>query len=169
MDITSLFDISKQIADLYRENLLKDGMLETGKLYNFTWNVEFNGEIFQLQFNLPKEWYFVEHGRNPSQKMPPVDSIEQWIRIKKIVPRAKNGKVPSTRSLAFAISKKIQKKGFYDPNHQGKNTLQRTLQDSSDYIKELANKISSLLSKEVSKDLVSIFDGMENFTPANGQ
>lgn len=163
IDITSLYDISKKIVEIYKENLRKDNMLTTGALYNFTWNVEYNGEIFQLQLNLPKEWYFVEHGRKPSAKMPPVSAIENWIKVRRLVPRAKNGKVPSTRGFAFAIAKKIQKEGFYSPNHTGKHTLERSLKEAEPYIEELCSTITNILNREVNQDLVTIFDGLKTF------
>lgn len=163
LDYTSLFDISQKIVELYRQNLLQSGMRREGALYNFKWNVNFNGETFELIFNLPKEWYFVEYGRNPSSKMPPVNAIMKWIELKRLVPQAKNGKVPSTRSLAFAIAKKIQKEGFYSPNHHGLKPLQRSLQEGTDIVQELCTEISRLLMREVNEDVVKVFDGLKSF------
>lgn len=162
-DFTSIFDISQKIVDLYKENLLHAGMETRGQLYNFKWNVDFNGQIYQLIFKLPPEWQWVEYGRRPSAKMPPVDAIMNWITVKKLVPRARNGKVPTTKSLAFAIAKKIQKEGFYSPGHHGKFPLQKSLQEGTPYIQELANEISKLLMKEVKEDVIKIFDGLKTF------
>lgn len=162
-DLTSLFDISKQIVDIIKQNYSYD-VGPDSKLTNFTWNIEWQNEIYQLQLHLPKEWYWVEHGRNPSQKMPPVSAIEQWITAKRLVPHANSkGKVPSTRGLAFAIAKKIQKEGFYSPNHQGKHTLEDSLYEAGPLIDSLCITISDMLNKEVAADLTSIFDGLNSF------
>lgn len=163
MDVTSLFDISKQIVEKYKQNLLQAGMSQNGALYNFTWTVDFNGELFQLKFNLPKEWYFVEHGRNPSAKMPPVNAIMQWVEAKRLMPRGKNGKVPTTKQIAFAIAKKIQKEGFYSPNHQGKHPLQKTMQQSDKYIEELCAAMTAILNKEVQAEIGDLFTGLDCF------
>ena len=166
MDVTSLFEISRQIVEIVKKNYVQDGMLPTGRLANFEWNVDFNGELFQLQFYLPKEWKWVELGRRPSVKMPPVSAIEQWITARKIVPQAKNGKIPTTRGLAFAIAKKIQKEGFYSPNHQGKHTLERSFNEADSLINELCAAITGILNKEVEGELITIFDGLESFKKA---
>ena len=164
IDVTSLYDISKQIVDIVKGNYIKDGMLPQGKLANFSWNVDFNGTLFQLQFMMPPEWKWVEIGRKPSAKMPPVDAIEQWIRVRRLVPRAKNGKTPTTRGLAFAIAKKIQREGFYSPGHQGKHTIERSMEEAQPYIMELCNKMTEMMNKEVTGDLIQIFDGLSSFT-----
>lgn len=163
-DFTSIFDISQKIVDLYKENLLQAGMEARGQLYNFKWNVDFNGQIYQLVLNLPPEWYWVEHGRRPSAKMPPVDAIMNWITVKRLVPKARNGKVPTTRGLAFAIAKKIQREGFYSPGHHGKFPLQKSLQEATPYVQELADEISKLLNKPITEDLIHIADGLKYIT-----
>lgn len=162
-DLTSIFDISKQIAESVQDAYMQEYGPDS-RLSNFTWNVDWDGNIYRLKFNLPKEWYWVEHGRMPSAKMPPVDAIVKWIQVQKLVPQSKNGKVPSTKSMAFAIAKKIQKEGFYSPGHQGKHILSKTLfNDNRSLVKELCNAIASVLNKEVNSDLVHLFDDMKNF------
>lgn len=47
--------------------------------------------------------YFVEYGRKPNRRPPPVEPILRWIILKGI---------GSDRGLAFAIAKSIGKKGF---------------------------------------------------------
>lgn len=110
MDVTSLFEISRQIVEIVKKNYVQDGMLPTGRLVNFEWNVDFNGELFQLQFYLPKEWKWVELGRRPSDKMPPVSAIEQWITVRKIVPQAKNGRYLQQEALHLQLQRKYRKR-----------------------------------------------------------
>jgi hypothetical protein len=61
--------------------------------------------------------YYQKNGRRPARSsslktkqltLPPVDAIEQWIKDKGIVP---DDPETSTRSLAFAIARKIANKG----------------------------------------------------------
>lgn len=169
IDITSLFDVSKQIADLIRQNYLKEGMMQQGKLANFTWTVAFENSIYQLQLMLPPEWYWVEFGRRPSQKMPPVDKIEEWVKTHlgttRLVPRGVNGKnvTRNTKQIAFAIAKKIKREGFYSPGHQGKHVIEKSLQEADPLITQLCNLITNKMNSTVRSDIVTVFEGLDNF------
>jgi len=52
-----------------------------------------------------------------TNKMPPVDTLAQWVKAKGMKGRDAKGKFISHRSLAFAIAKKIQKKGIKATSH----------------------------------------------------
>jgi len=59
----------------------------------------------------------IEFGRKPNSKMPPVKAIEQWIRIKPLKLRNRQGEfIKSTesaiKSAAYAIAKSIGEKGI---------------------------------------------------------
>jgi hypothetical protein len=59
----------------------------------------------------------IEYGRKAGAKMPPIKAIEQWIRIKPLKLRNKQGEfIKSTesaiKSAAFAIAKSIGKNGI---------------------------------------------------------
>ena len=171
LNITPLFDISKQIVDLYRENLSNAGIENHSNdgLYNFRWTVDFDGTLFQLKFILPPQWWWVEHGRNKTMnhtkngKSAVVEGILKWLEWKKLVPYPRNGKVPNNKQLAFAIAKKIHKEGFYSPNHQGKHPLEKTLRNSEQYIHELCAEMSKLLGREINQDMAQLFDNLKNF------
>ena len=100
----------KRAADKYRKILETDGIKATGGMQEFTTEFELNDEKFVLYFNMPEYWKYVEYGRRPG-KFPPINAIENWIKIKGIVPRAIKGKVPSTKTLAFLIARSIAKHG----------------------------------------------------------
>ncbi len=70
-----------------------------------------------LQFRSAKQGYWVEFGRKPSAKMPPLEPFKKWLNFKQINPRNAKGQfVPRTEarmnSLAFVIARKVQKKGY---------------------------------------------------------
>ena len=69
----------KEIVEIIRNNYLKEGMEPTGKLANFTWNFSYDNNLFQLQLMLPPEWKWVELGRRPSAKMPPVNAYDKSV------------------------------------------------------------------------------------------
>jgi hypothetical protein len=89
-----------------------------------------------ISFDLDAYWKYVEYGTKPH--FPPIRAIEDWIRIKKIIPNSRNGKIPNTKQLAFAIAKSISKKGT-----KGKNLLTKTLKsgEMGDVIKNLKSEL----------------------------
>ena len=56
-----------------------------GELMQFTWVTEYNGNLFELYFNLPDYFPFSENGRRPG-KFPPPNAILKWVQFKRLVP-----------------------------------------------------------------------------------
>jgi hypothetical protein len=96
----------------------------------------------------------IEFGRRPGARMPPVKPIEDWIRIKRLKLRNRQGEfIKSTesniKSAAFAIAKSIGKNGI-----EGINYYSEAIDDTWDeykdklmdgYIKSIENRL--LLNK----------------------
>lgn len=147
-DTTEIRDICQQIADVYKQKMDQAGYDKQGELYNFTWYTELNGSLFQLYFKLPDYFIFSENGRKPG-KFPPPDAILKWIQYKRLVPRAINGKVPSTKQLVYVISRKIATKGT-----EGKHLLQQTIIDTyNNLVDQLVDAIANELEKEIEQDI----------------
>lgn len=106
--ITNIVD---RMLDLYKNKLVDNNINASNTLHdNASTVIEVNGLTLSVSFNLEDYWKYVEYGRRPG-KRPPIDAIEQWIKVKPIVPDPINGKIPSTRQLAFLISRKIGMEG----------------------------------------------------------
>ena len=160
MNLTTLYDVAKDIADKYRSNLVQEGMKTTGRLYNFTYNISYNGRIFQLLFFLPPEWKYIEYGTRPHiimfpNKMPNVGAILSWMQIKQVV--------PTTLGHAIAISKKLQRDGLNHPGTKALHPLQKALM-SDDFVGRIAEAITIALNKEITKDMIEVFDGLDTIT-----
>jgi len=123
-----------------------------GELMKFTWVTEYNGNLFELYFNLPDYFLFSENGRRPG-KFPPPDAILKWIQFKRIVPRpGRNGKVPSTQQLVYLISRKIALQGT-----EGKHLLQQTIDETYDnLVDRLVEAIADKIENELEKDIEEI-------------
>ena len=163
IDITSLFDVSKQITDLIRQNYLKENMPSQGKLVNFTWTVEYENNLYQLQLKLPPEWYWVEFGRRPGPVgRKGLENIMRWMEVKGMIQRGSYNKIPSK---VWAVAKKIEKKGFYGRNgeHQGKHIIEKSLKEADPLISQLCNMITEKLNSKVRQDVVTVFEGLNNF------
>ena len=149
--IKEIRDICTQICDIYRNKMDQAGYDKNGELYNFKEIVEYKNNLFEIAFDLPQYFHFAENGRRPG-KMPPVNKILQWIEFKHLVPRSNNGRVPTTRQLAFAISKHIAKYGT-----QGKHLLQQTIDSTYDtLVDRLVEAIADKIENELEKDIEEI-------------
>lgn len=73
---------------------------------------------FAVELSLPAYWYNVEYGRKPcppSKGWIPVDALIKRIKVKPVIPRPdSNGRIPTTRQLAFLINRAIN-----DPDRRG--------------------------------------------------
>lgn len=135
----------KKLADLYRYYLDTNGHNASGKLSNFTYDIEFDEKSFRVYFNLESYWKWIEYGRKPG-KQPPIDPIYDWIRIKPIIPKSKNGKIPTSKQLAFAISKSIGDKGT-----SAKKPLKLAL--SSPEATNIIQQIKSTIIEEINNEI----------------
>lgn len=148
---TEIRNICEQIAQVYRDKMSNAGYDPKGELMKFTWVTEYNGNLFELYFNLPDYWQYAENGRRPG-KFPPPDAILKWIQFKQLIPKAYNGKVPSTNQLVYLISRKIAEKGT-----QGKHLLQQTIDETYDtLVDKLVEAITNQLEKELEKDIENV-------------
>ena len=134
-------DLVYSIADIYKQNL--ESSKATGNLQNFQTYITLNDTTFSVVFELEDYWKYVEYGRGPG-KMPPIEAIESWVRVKPIVPDSRTGKVPNTKQLAYLIARKIGREGT-----PAQRPLERTLY--SDEVETLISAIKQEISNQVYK------------------
>lgn len=150
-ETTEIRNICEQIAQVYRDKMSNAGYDPNGELMKFTWVTEYNGNLFQLYFNLPDYWQYAEYGRRPG-KFPPPNEILKWIQFKRIVPSSHSGKIPTTSQLVYLISRKIALKGT-----QGKHLLQQTVDATYDtLVDRLVEVIADNIENELEKDIKEI-------------
>lgn len=148
VEVKEIRDICEQIAQVYRDKMSNAGYDPNGELMKFTWVTEYNGNLFELYFNLPDYFPFAENGRSPG-KFPPPDAILKWIQFKKLVPDSRNGKVPSTKQLVYMISRKIALHGT-----EGKHLLQQTIDETYDtLVDQLVGVITEQFEKEIQNEI----------------
>ena len=108
---------------------------------------------YQVIFDLADYWYYVENGRRPG-KRPPISVIEQWISDKGIKPHPQaNGKIPSMKQLAFAISTKIAREGTQYYQMGGTQVLHEAVNEQSPVLDAIVERIGVLLDKEITSAL----------------
>lgn len=114
-----LEEYGRAVAEQYKANLKRDGRPASHALEkSIKTRVMTEGQDFVVKMDLEEYWKYIEYGTagwftgNPSRKFPPVDALMKWIEIKPVIPRPDaKGRIPSPRSLAFLIGRKIQQFG----------------------------------------------------------
>jgi len=120
--LTHLTEILQELADNVRQGyvdkLVKNGRPTTENTLasTVTAEVEVNGTNYLAVLNLQEYWKYVEEGTKPH--WPPPSAILHWVEVKPVIPHPdEKGRIPSPKSLAFLISRKISKfgtKGTHD-------------------------------------------------------
>lgn len=108
MNLTSINQIASNFLAVYKQELQKNKA--TGTLANTaSYMTKFDGKYLTISLNLQYYWKYVEDGTKPH--FPPIEDILQWIKVKPVLPRKNNGKLPTQKQLAYLISRKISKVG----------------------------------------------------------
>lgn len=106
-----LEDYADWVAKHYKANLLDSDRNASGKLSSsIRAYVEAGDRWFEVRMDLEKYWEYVEYNTRPH--FPPVEAIQKWIDIKPVIPRPDSqGRIPTTKQLAFLIARKISQVG----------------------------------------------------------
>lgn len=92
-------DITKEMKSIIKLN----GAFASGRLYDSVKYKVYKDrqEVYHMEFDYVYYGLWVNYGRKPSNKMPPLNDIREWCRLKGIPEEA-----------AFPIAKKIKEFGF---------------------------------------------------------
>lgn len=136
-------------------NRYKDKISEysSGKLYKtIDYTITSQNDSYLVTINLEEYWKYIEKGRRAGAKMPPVSAIENWIKVRKILPRPivlKSGKqrVPTVQQLAYIIARSIAKRGI-QPRTFMRESIDQTIED-------FKSKLSAAVRDDVLENLNS--------------
>ena len=147
LDLTPIQRIANEIVALYRSQLQENNINASHTLNNNIRSiVELDDARLVVSLELEDYWKYVEYGRGPG-KMPPIDAIAQWIKVKPVIPDPINGKVPDTRQLAFLIARKIGREGI-----EGRYPLRKTVY--SDKMEAIINDIKTEITKQLKQQFI---------------
>jgi len=160
-----------QIVTQIREELVRQGKLATGDLYNSVkYGVSKNGDIISLTIYANEYFRWVDQGIKPGGKQPPPDKIQRWVEIRGLRPKPISGipesqaKTPqANRSLAFLIGRSISQKGI-KPGNILEPIISSNTQTISEGIRDvLVSTITQMigdgfqtLASEISGELIKI-------------
>lgn len=145
---THLTAVLENFAEYFRnklqENLMRDGSNASGNLVNsIKTEIKIGEDTYEVGVWLADYWYYVNNGRGPTKAGGDGElqkKIEEWIRVKKIVPHVgviKTGKqagkqyLPTVKQLAFLITRKIHREGY-----KGTHFFDRAKADSIEYFQQ---------------------------------
>ena len=137
-------------------NRYKDKISEyaSGKLYKtIDYSITSQTDSYLVTINLEDYWKFIERGRSAGAKMPPVSAIENWIKVRKILPRPislKSGRqrVPTVQQLAYVIARSIAKNGI-----KPRPFMRESIEDT---MKDFKSKLSAAVREDVLDNLDSL-------------
>lgn len=136
-----LHDYADEVRRLYQENLVKSDRLASEELYNSVeTDVLIEDTVYRVTLTLADYWKYVEDDTRPH--WPPVDALIKWIAVKPVIPRPDSrGRIPTPRSLAYLIGRKIAEKGT-----KGSHDLRDTLTEVNAHYAQL---ITAALAQDV--------------------
>ena len=139
--------ICADLLERYKQKMKDENHIASGNLYNTAkYKCSFDGKWFEVSFVLDSTWRYLENGTKPH--FPPMDAIERWITVKRIIPRTTGRKVPSTRQLAYLICREISINGT-----KPTKLLQKTIDDSEDLIELLITEISNQIEGQIDDEI----------------
>ena len=145
LDLNTIKEITNLFAAALKDKLEENGSNATHQLSNSIKDiVKFDGKYLTVYIQLEDYWKWVENGRKAG-KFPPVDAIKKWITIKPVIPRGKNGKVPTENQLAYLIGRKIAREGT-----RANPFLEPTIRDFK-LVDKIYAAVNSMLTDEINK------------------
>lgn len=148
--IQAIDEFGRLIVDNYKAELEACGY-QDGQLYRtLSYSVKMDNSSWLISISLEEYWKYIEYGRRPG-KMPPVSAIENWIKVKQILPRPitlKSGKsvVPTIPQLSFLIARKIGRDGI-----RPRPFFKQSFEDAK---REFLQKIEEAILADIKESLI---------------
>lgn len=143
-----LYQVGMDVAMDYQNELKAFNKIATGELHNVDFEVNANGGTYTISLILQDYWKYVEQGRQPG-KFPNVGKLQEWIKVKPILPRPmKDGKFPTEKQLTYIIGNSIKEKGI-----QPKPALANALKKNDTYLNKIKEVVGKSLDKEIKQML----------------
>ena len=130
-----LEEFAQEFKDQYRAGLLSHGrftqygedrLVDSVDANQVSAMIQEGDEAWTVTINLNEYWKYVENDTRPH--WPPPSAILRWVEIKPVLPHPDaNGRIPSPRSLAYLIGRKISREGTTG-SHDFKTAQETTIE-----------------------------------------
>ena len=147
----ALNDFGDFIITNYKSQLEAEQM-NNGELYKtISYSVSTVKGGWVISVSLENYWKYIENGRRAGAKMPPVSAIENWIKVKQIIPHSitlKSGKtvIPTIPQLSFLIARSIGRRGI-PPKPLFKNNFEAAKQ-------QFIQVIEDAITQDIKENLI---------------
>lgn len=156
-----LEEFAQEFKDQYRAGLISHGrytqygqdrLIDSVDANTVQAMIREGDEAWTVSINLNDYWKYVEEDTAPH--WPPPDAILRWVEIKPVIPRPDSrGRIPSPRSLAYLIGRKISKFGTTG-SHDFKTAQETT-------IDRFRTRIRLAMVKDVQNYVRQVLAGMK--------
>lgn len=156
-----LDEFGKQFIEAYRSGLDAKDANASYDLYNsLNFEIKLGEQSISLDILLNDYWKYLEYGCKGEETsypeayypahFPPTSAIEEWIRIKPVIPRQMdNGKLPTQKQLAFLIARSIHEKGI-EPRF--------IFRDAGESVwEQLKDALDEAITKDINNNIKEIF------------
>lgn len=154
-----LDEFGKQFIDAYRSGLDAKNANASKGLYNsLNFEVKIGKQSISLDILLNDYWKYLEYGCKGTETsypdayypahFPPTKAIEEWIKIKPVIPEQRNGKLPTQKQLAFLIARSINRKGI-EPRFIFRDAV-------DDIWEQLKDALNEAIEKDVENNIKEI-------------
>lgn len=154
-----LDEFGKQFIDAYRAGLDAKNANASKGLYNsLNFEVKIGKQSINLDILLNDYWKYLEYGCKGTETsypdayypahFPPTKAIEEWIKIKPVIPEQRNGKLPTQKQLAYLISRSIYQKGI-EPRFIFRDAV-------DDVWEQLKDALNEAIEKDVENNIKEI-------------
>lgn len=149
-DIAKLLNLTgEEITDNMISTLISKDKVATGYLVqNITYQTSQTEEGASVKISIPGYGKFVDEGRRRGDKMPPIQPILEWIRVRRI-----STPEYTQPQLAWAIAKSIAKKGIR-PTPFIQNSIDSVL---NNFQKELDTVAATAIEKDINQSITKAF------------
>lgn len=156
----------EELVRSYIEHLDQRSIHATHDLANSVhYTVVVDERCIAVDLSLLDYWKYIEYGRRAG-KFPPLSSIAEWIKVKGIQPmtntqssvkkwtqhrgriRRNDGRIPSIKSLAYLIGRKIKEEGI-----QPRPILASAIDDT---YRRFEAAITEAMAKDITRDLIAV-------------
>ena len=142
-DTKAIQQIAQQFAEAYKQAIIDSGHNASGSLVQSIKPVVlYENDTVSITLEGNEYAIYLEKGTKPH--FPPVSKILEWIRVKPILPRPINGKLPTEPQLAYLIARKISLEGT-----KATHLMQTTATPLN---------LNTRLAEAISKELTKQFD-----------
>lgn len=148
-----LLQYGEKVKETYRGYLQSEGVNASGSLSSSIGvGIDVNGSRYDVYLNLNDYWKWLEGGRPPTKNNGNGElrrAILQWIKVKPVIPKPFDGKLPTEEQLAYLISRKIHTEGY-----EGKGLLKKSMDDNEDFILNIQLALLESVEKDINEILI---------------